>query len=92
MPGQHGWTFITSHGAVLIEVANHPDATVKELSAQLDITQRQIFRVLSDLVDNGYVVREKIGTHNHYRVNEHLPRRRINHRNRPVRDLIKALR
>jgi len=67
---KNGWVFVTSHGLLLIEVARTPDATVRELAARAGVTERQAHRVLADLVDGGYVVRERVGRRNRYRVNE----------------------
>jgi predicted ArsR family transcriptional regulator len=73
---QREWTFVSSHGAVLIEVARHGEATVREIADQARLTERQAHRVLGDLVEEGYVVRERVGRRNSYRVNRSLPMRR----------------
>jgi DNA-binding MarR family transcriptional regulator len=64
------WAFVTSHGAMLVEVARTPDATVRELAERAALTERQAHRVLGDLVDEGYILRERVGRRNRYRVNE----------------------
>ena len=69
------WAFVTSHGAMLIEVARTPDATVRDLAERARLTERQAHRVLSDLVDGGYVERERVGRRNRYRVNTSAPMR-----------------
>jgi predicted transcriptional regulator len=69
------WAFITSHGAVLIEVSRHPDATVREIAGRIGLTERQAHRVLNDLVTENYVVRDRIGRRNNYRVNDAKPMR-----------------
>lgn len=66
---------MTSHGAMLIEVARTPDATVRELADRAQLTERQAHRVLSDLVEGGYVERERVGRRNRYRVNGAAPMR-----------------
>lgn len=63
------WTFITSHGFVLLEVTRSPDATVREIASRAGITERQAHRVLADLAEEGYIIRERVGRRNHYRVN-----------------------
>jgi len=75
MPDRPEWMFITSHGFLLLEVSRTPDATVKELAKRSGVTERQAHRILGDLVDNGYVVRTRIGRKNHYRVNSDQPMR-----------------
>lgn len=66
---------MTSHGAMLIEVARTPDATVRDLADRAGLTERQAHRVLSDLVEGGYVERERVGRRNSYRINEGAPMR-----------------
>jgi DNA-binding transcriptional ArsR family regulator len=72
---QREWAFVSSHGAVLIEVARHSEATVREIADQAQLTERQAHRVLGDLVDGGYVIRERVGRRNRYRVNRSMPMR-----------------
>jgi DNA-binding MarR family transcriptional regulator len=67
---QANWFFVTSHAVLLIEVSRTPDATVRELAGRACLTERQTHRVLNDLVDEGYVARERVGRRNHYRVND----------------------
>lgn len=64
------WAFVTSHGAMLVEVARTPDATVRDLAARAALTERQAHRVLGDLVEGGYVERQRVGRRNQYSVNE----------------------
>ena len=85
------WTFLTSHGSVLLEVAREPNATVREIAARSDLTERQAHRVLADLVEGGYVERRRQGRRNHYRVNESLPLRRPSFADRRVGELLEAL-
>jgi len=60
---------------VLIEVARHGEATVREIADQARLTERQAHRVLGDLVDEGYVTRERVGRRNRYSVNRSMPMR-----------------
>ena len=65
---QSTWTFLTNHGHVLVYLANHPDAKVREISDAAGVTDRATQTILGDLVDGGYVTRERIGRRNNYRV------------------------
>jgi DNA-binding MarR family transcriptional regulator len=60
------WTLLTSHGHVLVEIARNPEALVKELSKAAGLTERATQLILADLVDAGYVTRERIGRRNRY--------------------------
>ena len=85
------WAFISSHGAMLIEVARDPEATVRELAERAAITERQAHRVLADLVGEGYLVRERVGRRNRYSVNESQPLRHPTVADHRVRELLAAL-
>lgn len=86
------WAFVTSHGAMLIEVARTPDATVRDLAERAQLTERQAHRVLSDLVEGGYVERERVGRRNRYRVNEGAPMRHPSISSHHVGELLDVLR
>jgi predicted ArsR family transcriptional regulator len=85
------WTFLTSHGSVLLEVAREPDATVREIAERAGLTERQAHRVLADLVDDGYLQRQRIGRRNQYRVDRGRPMRHPSVSDRRVGELLEAL-
>jgi DNA-binding transcriptional ArsR family regulator len=86
-----GWAFITSHGAILLEVHRHPHATVRELAAAVNLTERQAHRVLADLVATGYITRARVGRRNTYRVNEDRPMRHRTVAHHQIGELLTAL-
>lgn len=63
------WTFLTHHARVLLEIARHPEARLRDIAATLDITERTVQSIVSDLHQGGYVVRERVGRRNHYNLN-----------------------
>ena len=67
------WSFLTNHARVLLCVAHDPGARLRDIAASLDITERSAFGIITDLVEAGYVVKEKDGRRNRYRVQAHLP-------------------
>lgn len=85
------WAFVTSHGAMLIEVARTPDATVRDLAERAQLTERQAHRVLGDLVEGGYVERERIGRRNRYRVNEAAPMRHPSFSSHRIGEMLEIL-
>jgi predicted ArsR family transcriptional regulator len=89
--GPSNWTFITSHGSVLLQVARSPDATVRELAERAGLTERQAHRVLADLANEGYIVRERIGRRNHYRVNGDRPMKHPAVETHRIGELLSAL-
>jgi DeoR/GlpR family transcriptional regulator of sugar metabolism len=82
------WTFITNHAQVLLAVAQNPAATVVQLAATAEITERSAYRILADLQKAGYVRRRRLGRHNAYEINRSLPLRDPTVENESVRDLL----
>ena len=91
MAGPHGWTFVTSHAVLLLEVQRAPDSTVRELAARAGLTERQTHRVLADLVEAGYLDRERVGRRNRYRINARAPMRHPSVRTQQIGDLLATL-
>jgi hypothetical protein len=85
------WTFITNHAQVLLAVARDPAATVAQLAAAAQITERSAYRILADLQRAGYVQRRKLGRHNAYEINPSLPLRDPTVENGSVRDLLQLV-
>ena len=67
------WTFLTTHARVLLLVAHDPGVRLRDIADSLDITERSAFSVVSDLVEAGYVIKEKDGRRNRYHIQAHLP-------------------
>ncbi len=70
-----GWTFLTNHARVLLCIARDPDVRHRDLALQVGITERAAQRIVSDLVEQGYVVRSREGRRNRYAVQDQLPMR-----------------
>jgi predicted transcriptional regulator of viral defense system len=67
------WRFVTNHLGVLTQVAKHPQITMREIAADLGITERSVFRIICDLETEGYLTRVRDGRVNYYTVNPDLP-------------------
>ena len=67
------WSFFTNHARVLICISRDPGLRLRDLAAALGITERSAYGIVSDLVEAGYVVKEKDGRRNRYRVQAQLP-------------------
>jgi hypothetical protein len=67
------WTFLTSHGHVLLAVAAQPDARVVEIAATVGISPRAALTVLRDLEEAGYLIRVRRGRRTHYELRAHQP-------------------
>jgi DNA-binding MarR family transcriptional regulator len=82
------WTFLTHHGHVLVALVQGPDLTIDQISAKVGITSRATAGILNDLVEAGYVVKEKVGRNNSYTVNGQIPLRHPLNEKANVADLL----
>lgn len=85
------WTFITNHGAVLIIIRRKEDVTARAIAEELGITERSVFRIISDLESDGYINKSRIGRSNAYQINRNVSLRRESLRDIAVGDLLRVL-
>ncbi len=85
------WTFLTNHARVLVCVAHDPGVRLRDMAASLNITERSAFGIITDLVDAGYVVKEKDGRRNRYHIQAHLPLPEPGRRERTVGEVLALL-
>ena len=64
-----GWTLLSGHGHVLVEIYRNPGARMRDISAVVDLTERTVQAIVADLVAAGYVNRTRTGRRNFYAVN-----------------------
>jgi hypothetical protein len=86
-----GWTFLTNHAHVMIALAQDSEMRVRDLAAAVGITERAAQRIVGELVEAGYLSREKQGRRNRYHLNHDLPLRHPLEGHHPVGDLLSAL-
>lgn len=63
------WTLLTGHGHVLVEIARHPSARLREIAAVARLTERAVQGIISDLEQAGFITRERHGRRNRYTIN-----------------------
>ncbi len=85
------WDFLTNHAHVLVCVAHDSGIRLRDIAAAVGITERAAHRILSELVEEGYVLRERQGRRNRYQVKPELPLRHPLVQEREVGDLLKVL-
>jgi DNA-binding MarR family transcriptional regulator len=85
------WDFLTNHAHVLVCVARDPGIRLRDIAAAVGITERAAHRIVSELVDEGYVVRERQGRRNRYQVRTKLPLRHPLAEEHEVGDLLEVL-
>jgi uncharacterized membrane protein len=69
------WDFLTNHAHVLVCVNDDPGVRLRDIASTVGITERAAHRIVSELVDGGYLLREREGRRNHYTVKNDLPLR-----------------
>ena len=72
MTTKPSWTFLSNHAHVLLYIARRTDARMREVAAEVGITERAVQRIVAELEDEGYLRHERAGRSNRYRVNLQL--------------------
>lgn len=67
------WTLLTNHGRVLLLIAQNPDLRLRDIAAAAGITDRSAQTIVSDLERAGYLLKERVGRRNAYKVNAKAP-------------------
>jgi predicted ArsR family transcriptional regulator len=70
------WSFLTNHARVLLCIAHDPGVRLRDIATTLGITERSAYGIVTDLTEDGYVVKEreeKDGRRNRYEIQAHLP-------------------
>ena len=69
------WTFITNHARVMMDISQDPTVRLRDIASALDITERAAQRIVTELVDEGYLSRKREGRRNTYTVHPEKPLR-----------------
>jgi DNA-binding transcriptional ArsR family regulator len=85
------WDFLTNHAHVLTCIAEDPGIRLRDIAAAVGITERAAHRIVSELVEEGYVRRERQGRRNRYAVVADLPMRHPLVEGREIGDLLSIL-
>jgi predicted transcriptional regulator len=60
------WSFLTNHARVLVCIAHDCGVRLRDIASTLDITDRSVYAIVTDLTEGGDVVKEKDGRRNRY--------------------------
>jgi Mn-dependent DtxR family transcriptional regulator len=66
------WSFLTNHARALVCIAHDPGVRLRDIARALDITERSAYGIVADLVEAGYIVKDKDGRRNRYEIQGHL--------------------
>jgi uncharacterized membrane protein len=85
------WTFLSTHGQVLLCIREDAGIRLREIGDRVGITERAAHRIVGELADAGYITRERRGRRNHYTIAAHLPLPDRLARDRSLGDLLRVL-
>ena len=64
------WTLFSNHGHVLLCLARDSEARLRDVAADVGITERAVQKIVRDLQDGGMVSVTKNGRRNNYRIHD----------------------
>lgn len=85
------WTFLTNHAHVLFCLARDSDVRLRDVATEVGLTERATQRIVTDLVDAGYLERRREGRNNTYVVHREMPLRHPLEEHRAIGDVLKVL-
>src|SRR6187402_2583522 len=86
------WRFVTNHTQVLLCIARDPDIRLRDVAEMVGITERAAQRIVRDLVESGFITRERVGRRSRYVVNASRAMRHEAQADHQIGDLLEALR
>jgi DNA-binding IclR family transcriptional regulator len=88
---QSSWTFLSNHAHVLLCIGRDPDVRIRDIADLVGITERAAQGIVGDLVDEGYLVRERVGRRNRYQIQADLALRHPLEANHQIGELVDLL-
>jgi hypothetical protein len=85
------WRFLTNHAQALLCIARDPGVRLWEIATTLGITERAAYSIVNDLVEAEYVLKDKHGRRNSYRIQTDKPLPEALLRQRTVGQLLNLL-
>ncbi len=67
-PTERGHSFLTNHARVLLCVADDCNVRMRDIAECVGITERTAYEILTELIEQGYLSRERVGRRNCYTV------------------------
>ena len=85
------WTFLTNHSHVLVCLMEDPELRGRDIAEKVGITERATQKIISDLVEEGFLKRKRIGRRNHYELKVDKRLRHPLEKHKTLRDLMEAV-
>ena len=88
-PKKNGsWTFLSNHTHVLLCLARDPEARLRDIAERVGMTERGVFRVVTELEQGGVITRIRNGRRNRYEIDISTPLRHHLEEDRTVGGLL----
>ncbi len=85
------WSFLTNHARVLLFMARQPGARIRDVAQHTGLTERAIGSILSELTEDGYLTKHRLGARNFYELHPELPLRGADEDDHQVGELLGLL-
>ena len=85
------WHFLSNHTQVLLCIARDPDARLRDIAQTVGITERAAGRIVTDLIESGYVQSERHGRRSRYTINRQTAMRHPAQTNHEIGELLDLL-
>jgi DNA-binding MarR family transcriptional regulator len=85
------WRFLSNHTQVLLCLHRDPNARFRDIGQSVGITERAAQRIVADLIESGYVERERAGRRNHYSINTGIAMRHPAQHGHEIGELLELL-
>src|SRR5262245_13319640 len=86
------WRFVTNHTQVLLCIARDPDVRLRDVAEMVGITERAVQRIVADLVEAGFLERQRVGRRSRYVINRGVEMRHPAQAGHDVGELLELLR
>jgi DNA-binding MarR family transcriptional regulator len=85
------WRFLSNHTQVLLCIARNPDTRQRDIAEAVGITERAAQRIVTDLIESGYVDSERHGRRSRYTINREIAMRHPAQTNHEIGELLDLL-
>ncbi len=85
------WTFLTNHAHVLLCISKNPGSRLRDIAEVVGITERAVHRIVSDLIEGGFVDVRRDGRNNVYIIHPEKALRHPMEAHRQVADLVQLM-
>jgi DNA-binding IclR family transcriptional regulator len=85
------WQFLTSHAQVLLCLHDNPEVRLRDIAESVGITERAAQRIVTDLVDAGFVTRTRVGRRNRYEIDPSVAMRHPSQYDHQIGELLGLL-